>query len=56
MEYISHGKNTAVETEESVEDTPKEKESHPEFLTNFSKEIIKNAKTFGINTNEQKKN
>ena len=28
----------------------------PEFWTNFSKEIIKNAKTFGINTNEQKKN
>ena len=26
------------------------------FWTNFSKEIIKNAKTFGINTNEQKKN
>ncbi len=28
----------------------------PEFWTNFSKEIIKNAKTFGIDTNEQKKN
>ena len=28
----------------------------PVFWTNFSKEIIKNAKTFGINTNEQKKN
>ena len=28
----------------------------PEFWTNFSKEIIKNAKTFGINSNEQKKN
>ena len=28
----------------------------PEFWTNFSKEIIKNAKTFGINTNEHKKN
>ena len=28
----------------------------PVFWTNFSKEIIKNAKTFGINTNEEKKN
>ena len=28
----------------------------PVFWTNFSKEIIKNAKTFGIDTNEQKKN
>ena len=36
VEYISHGKNTAVETEESVEEAPKEKESHPEFLTNLN--------------------
>ena len=36
VEYISHGKNTAVETEESVEESPKEKESHPEFLTNLN--------------------
>ncbi len=28
----------------------------PVFWTNFSKEIISNAKTFGINTNEKKKN
>ena len=36
VEYISHGKNTAVETEESVEEAPKEKESQPEFLTNLN--------------------
>tara|TARA_X000000950_G_scaffold280142_1_gene374135 strand:- start:272 stop:2494 length:2223 start_codon:yes stop_codon:yes gene_type:complete len=36
VEYISHGKNTAVETEESVEEAPKEKETHPEFLTNLN--------------------
>tara|TARA_B100000886_G_scaffold223013_1_gene155159 strand:+ start:54 stop:2276 length:2223 start_codon:yes stop_codon:yes gene_type:complete len=36
VEYISHGKNTAVETEESIEEAPKEKESHPEFLTNLN--------------------
>ena len=36
VEYISHGKNTAVETEQSVEEAPKEKESHPEFLTNLN--------------------
>ncbi len=29
---------------------------HSVFWTNFSKEIIKNSKTFGINTNEEKKN
>ena len=28
----------------------------PIFWTNFAEEIIKNAKTFGINTNEKKKN
>ena len=36
VEYISHGKNIAVETEESIEETPKENESHPEFLTNLN--------------------
>ena len=36
VEYISHGKNTAVETVESIEESPKEKETHPEFLTNLN--------------------
>ena len=36
VEYISHGKNTAVETEENVEESPKESETHPEFLTNLN--------------------
>ena len=36
VEYISHGKNTAVETEQGTEESPKEPESHPEFLTNLN--------------------
>ena len=36
VEYISHGKNTAVETEENVDEAPKESETHPEFLTNLN--------------------
>ena len=36
VEYISHGKNIAVETEDNVEESPKESETHPEFLTNLN--------------------
>ena len=58
VEYISHGKNTAVETEESLEETPKQKESHPEFLTNLNNEsdsllLKNNSSTYNEQNNKK---
>ena len=38
VEYISHGRDTAVETEENTEETKEVTESHPDFLTNLNQQ------------------
>ena len=40
VDYISHGKNTAVQTEEVAEETPKESENQPDFLTNLNNRAL----------------
>ena len=41
VEYISHGKNTSVETADPAEKTISQPESLPDFLTNLNKEAEK---------------
>ena len=40
VDYISHGKNTAVQTEEVTEEAPKESENQPDFLTNLNNRAL----------------
>ena len=40
VDYISHGKNTAVQTEEVTEEAPKELENQPDFLTNLNNRAL----------------
>lgn len=40
VDYISHGKNAAVQTEEVTEEVPKESENQPDFLTNLNNRAL----------------